>query len=116
MADMLEDPDYCDSIDWSGQPGLEGVYNTVTSGNWYREVKVLSCIFVWFHLVSSVFIYIHMQEFFDAEYDEEVFICPVILASDSTHLTFSGSQKAHNVYITPAVLQVEARQKMNGNM
>jgi hypothetical protein len=44
----------------------------------------------------------------------DVFICPVIVGSDSTHLTFSSSQKAHNVYVTPAVLHVEDRQKMDG--
>lgn len=61
MADMLEDPDYCDSMDWSGKPpGPHGVYNTVTSGDWYREVQV-SCGFVWFHLLSSGFLYIHVN-------------------------------------------------------
>jgi hypothetical protein len=41
MIDMLQDPDHCAEIDWSGEPppGV-GVYNSVTSGNWYREVKV----------------------------------------------------------------------------
>ena len=41
MVDMLEDPDYCADMDWSGVPSADpGVYNSLTSGDWYRETKV----------------------------------------------------------------------------
>ena len=36
------------------------------------------------------------------------------MGSDATHLTFSGSKKAHNVYLTPGVMHVQHRQKMDG--
>ena len=53
------------------------------------------------------------QAFFE-DYDKEIFICPVIVGSDGTHLTFTGSKKAHNVYVTPGVMHVEHRQKLDG--
>ena len=30
-------------------------------------------------------------------------------------MTFTGSQKAHNVYVTPGVMHVEHRQKLDGS-
>ena len=48
MTDMLQDPDYTDKIDWSGaSPSLPGVYTSVTSGDWFKEVKVINC-----HIIS----------------------------------------------------------------
>ena len=37
-----------------------------------------------------------------------------IIGSDGTHLTFSGSKKAHNVYGTLGVMNNASRQKMDG--
>ena len=90
---MLQDPDFMEKMDWSGvSPSLPGTYTSVTSGTWFRDVKA----------------------FYEDNYDEDIFVCPVIMGSDSTHLTFSGSQKAHNVYVTPGCMHVEHRQKMDG--
>ena len=44
----------------------------------------------------------------------DVFVCPVVWGSDSTHLTFTGSKKAHNVFVSPGVLKTDRRQKMDG--
>ena len=65
---------------------------------------------MWRHLISC---YI-TQAYFEHK-GQDVFICPVIMGSDATHLTFSGSQKAHNVYITPGVMHAQHRQKMGGS-
>ena len=54
MVDMLQDPDYTDKIDWSGaSPSAPGVYTSVTSGDWFKEVKVISPdIMILYHLIS----------------------------------------------------------------
>jgi hypothetical protein len=110
LADMLQDPDYEECIDWSGQPpSAPGVYNSVTSGDWYREVRVH---LTRYHLTIALMNF--MQAYFDDNNQEDVFICPVIIGSDGTHLTFSGSKKAHNVYGTLGVMNASSRQKMDG--
>ena len=57
MVDMLKDPDYTDQIDWSGvSPSPPGKYNAVTSGTWYKDVKVsrimTSCDVILYHVIS----------------------------------------------------------------
>ena len=113
LSDILKDPDYKECIDWSGQPpSAPGVYNSVTSGDWFREVRAstFSQDFTQCYALMN-----SMQAYFDENDQEEVFICPVIIGSDGTHLTFSGSKKAHNVYGTLGVMNNASRQKMDGD-
>ena len=57
-ADMLQDPDYGDKIDWSGvSPSLPGVYTSVTSGDWFAEVKVINCHII-SHYISAISRYV----------------------------------------------------------
>jgi len=44
----------------------------------------------------------------------DVLVCPVIWGSDATNLTFTGSKKAHNVFVAPGILRAARRQKMDG--
>ena len=58
MADMLQDPDYADKINWSGvSPSLPGVYTSVTSGDWFAEVKVINCHII-SHYISAISRYV----------------------------------------------------------
>ena len=49
MVEFLQDPDYKDDIDWTGSIGTapQGVYNTIGSGEWQREVQVISLLYVY---------------------------------------------------------------------
>ena len=42
MVEMLQDPDYADRMDWSGaSPSPAAQYTSVTSGTWYKDIKVM---------------------------------------------------------------------------
>lgn len=46
----------------------------------------------------------------ESQPDDDVCVVPVILSSDKTNVTFSGSKEAHNVYETTGALDEDIRQ------
>ena len=59
IVEFLQDPDYKDDIDWTGSNGTpHGVYNTIGSGDWQREVQVGSLMYVYIRLFPYIIGYI----------------------------------------------------------
>jgi hypothetical protein len=44
---------------------------------------------------------------------DEVFLCPIMVSADATNITFSGSKKAHNVFMSFALMSLEDRRHMD---
>jgi hypothetical protein len=45
---------------------------------------------------------------------EKATLCPIIVSSDSTNLSFSGTKSAHNVFMTLGLLDSTSRRRVDG--
>jgi hypothetical protein len=86
-----------DNLVYDHQP-TPGVYSSLESGSWWQYALSL------------------MPEVVDPNTGQMVrgTLCPVIISSDKTNITFSGSKGAHNVYMSLGLLGLGNRQKTDG--